>query len=538
MSTTNILSKYKIGLTEALSSSSIEKASLIIKKYLRKKAKVVLFRYPGFEQYTGPNGRGFGLRYYSNKKNLSVRFNWTSLAAAGLNAVESVDFWFGPEGRHYFLKFDTQVSLVKTLPIVAEVIANGASKLGKMYTMPNDVSLNESLSPFPIFEATESSDIETMVDSIIEMLSMPNFTKGKVYSSFKGAGLKIFDQLEMMYPNVIVKSGTKYSLAGGPKEIQKIINDKEKILAAAGCVAAKLSKASGKEKYVPTGNIAEIEQNVERLTFEKQLVDLENLVKLTVNGSANALFVSGKGGVGKTHTTEKILASLGLRDGDGYFKNTGSASAAGLYSLLFRYKNSIIFFDDSDDALGDQEARNLLKAATDTKKIRKLVWNKMGKNVADPDEMTDDEILDAGLIPRFFDFTGRIIFISNLNLDKLDPDGALRTRAFIINIDPTEMEIYEFMDKIVGDINLEEGLTLDLKSRKHVVDLLRKGKSKQSANLRKLSRGLNMYAGSIVAGVEVSDADLQRMIETYATPLLGFVSIGLATLHAVSSFFC
>jgi hypothetical protein len=50
----------------------------------------------------------------------------------------------------------------------------------------------------------------------------------------------------------------------------------------------------------------------------------------------------------------------------------------------------------------------------------------------------------------------------------------------------------------------------------HVVDLLRKGKSKQSANLRKLSRGLNMAAGALAAGVEVSDGDLARMIESYA----------------------
>jgi hypothetical protein len=141
----------------------------------------------------------------------------------------------------------------------------------------------------------------------------------------------------------------------------------------------------------------------------------------------------------------------------------------------------------------------------------------MGKNVVDPeDDMTDDEILDQGLIPRYFEFTGKIIFISNLNLDKLDPDGALRTRAFIINIDPTETEIYDFMEKIVDGMELEDGLKLDSKSRLHVVDLLRKGKSKQSANLRKLSRGLNMAAGALAAGVAVSDDDLKRMIETYA----------------------
>jgi hypothetical protein len=34
--------------------------------------------------------------------------------------------------------------------------------------------------------------------------------------------------------------------------------------------------------------------------------------------------------------------------------------------------------------------------------------------------------------------------------------------------------------------------------------------------LRKLSRALNMQAGSLKSGVNVSDGELTRMIETYA----------------------
>lgn len=505
-------------IAEAISTSSADKASFLIAKYLKKKTGYTFFRYPGLEAFKNSKGKGFGLRFYTNRKNVSVRFNWTSTANVGLVGLDSIDFWNGKIDIPFHVAFDNTVSLIKTLPIIADMIKDGNPELGPVYTLPDDVPLNESVSHgfIELNEAKGGLDVEEMIDGILDMIGMPNFTKGKVYGAYKSAGMKIFDQMEMMYPDLIVKSGTKYSWGGSPKDLQKVKKDKSKILAAVGSVAGSVSKGSAKETYAPSGNIAEIEENRERLSFEKQLLDLENLVKLTVNGAANALFVSGKGGVGKTHTTEKILSSMGLRDGAGYFKNTGSASAAGLYALLFRYKNDIVFFDDSDDALGDQEARNLLKAATDTKKIRKLVWNKMGKNVVDPDDMTDEEILDAGQIPRYFEFTGKIIFISNLNLDKLDPDGALRTRAFIINIDPTEVEIYDFMDKIVGEIQLEDGLKLDLQARKHVVDLLRKGKSKQSANLRKLSRGLNMSAGAIAAGVEVSDDDLRRMIETYA----------------------
>ena len=100
--------------------------------------------------------------------------------------------------------------------------------------------------------------------------------------------------------------------------------------------------------------------------------------------------------------------------------------------------------------------------------------------------------------------------------DKLDPDGAIRTRAFMVDIDPTEEEIYDFMDKIVEFIPIEGGIVLDLKERKYVVSLLRNSKSKQTANLRKLSRGLNMFAGSIKSGIKVSDDEMSRMISMYA----------------------
>jgi hypothetical protein len=504
--------KFKQFLSEALSTSSVDKAAFIISRYLKKKTGMVFFRYPGLEEYQNSSERGFGLRFYTVKRNKSVRFNWKQSSMAGLNNLMSVDYWNGKSETPWRITFDENVSLVKSLPIAADIIAMDTPEVGRVTTPPDDVPLYEGV----LMEA-KAHDYESVFDDLLDMVVSPAFAKSKIWPMFKSAGAKIFDVLEMTYPDLIVKQGVKYVWAGNKKDLARIKSEKTKILSKAGVVGATITKGAAKEKYSYQPEVDQIEADRDRLSFEDQLKDLENLVKLTVSGASNALFVSGKGGVGKTHTTEAILHGLGLSDGSGYFKNTGSASAAGLYSLLFRYKNDIVFFDDSDDALGDQEARNLLKAATDTKKIRKLVWNKMGKNVVDPeDDMSDDEILDQGLIPRYFEFTGKIIFISNLSLNKLDPDGALRTRAFIINIDPTEVEIYDFMEKIVDKMPLEDGLSLDTKSRLHVVELLRKGKSAQSANLRKLSRGLNMAAGALAAGVAVSDDDLKRMIETYA----------------------
>lgn len=511
-----MIKSFKSYLAEALAPASLDKADFIIRKYLKKKTSLELFRYPGVEEYKNSKGRGFGLRYFVPRKGYSVRFNWKQTSTMGLANLSSITFWNGHDPKPYVIDFKIDVSLTKALPILVDILKTGRVVDQEVYTNPDDVPLNESFSAGQSFLSEAKFEMPEIYDGVLNLIQDPNFSKGKIFSLYKSAGFKIFDELERRYPSLIVKQGVKYSWAGKPKDIEKMKKDRASVLEAIGAVAATVSRGNSAESYRGNPEVTAMENDMERLTFEAQLKDLENLVKLTVSGSSNAIFVAGKGGVGKTHTTEQILASMGLTDGKGYFKNTGSASAAGIYSLLFKYKNDIIFFDDSDDALGDQEARNIFKAATDTRKIRKLVWNKMGKNMVDPDEMSDDEILEAGLLPKYFEFTGKIIFISNLPLQKLDPDGALRTRAFVVNIDPTEMEIYDFMDKIVDKMPLEDGLSLDLKARKHVVELLRKSTSKQAPNLRKLNRGLNMAAGAIAAGVTVSDDDLRRMIQTYA----------------------
>jgi hypothetical protein len=506
---------FKNFITEEIDVKNVEAAMPIIIKYLKKKTEKRYFRYPGIERFSGEDGKGYGIRFYSTDASHSVRFNWNS-SSVNMMALQSVDVFNGKKKKN--ISFDKKVSLVKTLPLVADVLL-GKVKGNTFWTMPDDVSLNENTLIFKKNFLVESSasDVESIYDGVVDMLGEPGFSRLKVYKQYRSAGQKIFDFIVANNSKLIQVVGNKYTFTGEKSDLKKLKDDKEKVLSRVGSVKASIKSGSNDETYDVNASVKHIEDNEERLVYEKQLEHMEHLLKMTIKGSSNAMFIAGRGGVGKTHTVEKVLKGAGLRDGAGYFKNTGSASAAGMYSLLFRYKDKIVLFDDSDDALKDQESRNLLKAATDTKKVRKLVWNKMGKNVVDPDDdLTDEEILDQNLIPRYFDFTGRIIFISNLPMDKLDPDGALRTRAFMIDINPTDAEVYDFMEKIVNDIELEDGLSLNEKERKHVVELLRKGKSKQTANFRKLSRGLNMAAGASAAGVNISDEELAQMIALYA----------------------
>ena len=511
---------FKDYITEELSTSALDKAAVIILRYLRKKTgQKNLFFNVGLEKFKNSNGAGVGIRFYSpGKKIESFRFNWKAAGAASAYNLGSIDFWNGTSGTpNFHMSFEREVSLVQVLPQLADILKSGKIKVGKFKTYPTETSLNEALDIEGFDLITEAVDPDDAYDNVVSLISSPNFNKQKVFKVWKSVGIKIFDELEAQNPTLIKKVGRQYMWKGSKKDVTKLLSQKSNILNAIGAVSGKIKSAGGKETYAENPALAELEAQREKLTYEKQLSDLENLIKMTVSGASNALFIAGRGGIGKTYTVEKVLKEVGLADGKGYFKNTGTASAAGIYSLLFKHQNEIVLFDDSDDALKDQESRNMFKAATDTKKVRKLVWNKMGKNVVEPDDYEDpQELIDDGKIPRFFEFTGKVIFISNLKMDKLDPDGAIRTRAFMIEIDPTDPEIYDFMEAIVDKIPLDAGLKLDSAARKKTVDLLRKGKSKQTANLRKLSRALNMQAGTIKSGVNISDKDLTRMIETYA----------------------
>jgi hypothetical protein len=87
----------------------------------------------------------------------------------------------------------------------------------------------------------------------------------------------------------------------------------------------------------------------------------------------------------------------------------GAASAIGLYKLLYTYsdKSNVLVLDDCDTVLYDETSLNLLKAALDSSKKRKLSWN------------TDSNLLRREGIPDSFEFNGSVIFITNLKFDNV-----------------------------------------------------------------------------------------------------------------------
>lgn len=236
----------------------------------------------------------------------------------------------------------------------------------------------------------------------------------------------------------------------------------------------------------------------ETVSYRESLVNLKSLVVGLVKGISNCLLIFGRAGSGKTSQVEKTLTQMGLSDGDGYFQIAGSISSAVAYQTLYNNRTGIILFDDCDSILADDDGRAMIKAATDTKKVRKLSYSKKFMGSFDPSKETvPEEELGVTKFPRYFNFEGRIIFISNLTLDQLDPDKSIRTRVLRIDINPSDQDLLDFMESILDKIELNDGLELDRAGRVESLNILKNSTRKDDISIRKLVRIMNFAASGM-----------------------------------------
>jgi DNA replication protein DnaC len=143
---------------------------------------------------------------------------------------------------------------------------------------------------------------------------------------------------------------------------------------------------------------------------------LSRFAHAMVDQKVRAMIVSGNPGIGKTHTLEDIMDAASQR-GDILYKSVkGYVRATGLYKLMWdmRFENCVLLFDDADNIFQDEVALNLLKQACDSSKRRNLAW------------LSERSFKDEGgdEIPDSFEFRGSIIFITNLDFDRMSRSNA------------------------------------------------------------------------------------------------------------------
>lgn len=185
----------------------------------------------------------------------------------------------------------------------------------------------------------------------------------------------------------------------------------------------------------PADRVHETDEEIRERIIERFSI-LQGLTGDLARGHLKGLVVSGASGVGKSHEVEAALNRDSLMDklsfnADAQDQNQrrvdraggfkpryhivkGYSTAPALYNTLYEYSEAreTLVFDDCDAVLGDETSLNILKAALDTSGKRMIHWKSASRNSSDA--------------PNQFEFRGSVIFITNINFERIVEKGTAR----------------------------------------------------------------------------------------------------------------
>ena len=224
--------------------------------------------------------------------------------------------------------------------------------------------------------------------------------------------------------------------------------------------------------------------------INKRFDFVNKLVTMTAKRKAKSVIISGPGGLGKTFSVMEALTKAGLRDLSSLADVSvgsridlskcfrfvkGYSTAKGLYRTLYEGHNMTLVFDDCDSVLKDPVALNLLKSALDSFGKRYISWNA---------ETRGDDSL-----PTSFEFKGQIVFITNVDLDRLDQ--AVKSRSMCIDLTMSQDDKLERMETISKSDKFLPNVSRVTKSA--ALDFLKSKKAEiEDLNLRSLIQVTNI----------------------------------------------
>lgn len=232
-------------------------------------------------------------------------------------------------------------------------------------------------------------------------------------------------------------------------------------------------------------------------TFDinKRFSFLSSLVRMTIKKQSVSLIITGDGGLGKTKTVMTELEAAGLigteveeyygDDSDGEEKEDNSeftvikgySTAKGLYNTLYHNRAKLIIFDDCDEILTNDTARNILKGALDSYDKRIVHWV---SNAPSSD------------VPNSFEFKGQIIFISNMSRSKMSQ--ALISRSTCIDVSMTTDEKITRMRSVLANVCPEVPMIM----KEEAMEVMEQWKNEtRDLNFRTLIKVINIRTAAV-----------------------------------------
>lgn len=405
---------------DAINEKNLNGASDLIIKLITKKTGVEWKSIPTPIEFTREGGNYLGIHYFNDKNLLSIRIN---SAKRGPGIVHSIDLWVNGgdfEKPDYSFIFG-EIPVTLLLNDICNMILNPRSIAQEV---------NESV----LYEGGASIKLDNnQIERIKKLLS-----KGKTAKH-------VSKYLKIPYSAILkVKKGEKTPIVESveTKTNKSVLSDKIKIQ-------------------------------------EALMQDIYDITIAITKKKMRGLFITGKAGTGKSYNVEAGLKDAGLKEDKDYFYVKGSISSFQMFKKLYQYRDKIVVFDDADSVFADQEARNILKAALDSKEQRFISFMKRNKELYDVIDAQKDPFIrklakETGQIPNKFEFKGSVIFISNLPKDKADPDGAISSRSILIDINPDDLTLLEIIKKMLPQL---EPKSLSLEEKEEIFEFIKETKN-------------------------------------------------------------
>lgn len=159
-------------------------------------------------------------------------------------------------------------------------------------------------------------------------------------------------------------------------------------------------------------------------SYEKKMRMMELIIHGVVAGTrTHGAIFSGSQGIGKSFTIEKALSNYGDKINITTIRGKITPMSTFLVLLENCEPNNIIWFDDADSVIANEDSLNIIKAAVDTKVVREVSW-----------------ISTANMSEQSFFFKGKILVSTNISLRKSPHFAAIQDRMNCYDLNITSEE--------------------------------------------------------------------------------------------------
>jgi hypothetical protein len=247
-----------------------------------------------------------------------------------------------------------------------------------------------------------------------------------------------------------------------------------------------------KEAIAELGSSA-TEHVIKKKDVNARFALMGDFLRMLLNPSTpvRSLIIHGTGGTGKTYTLKSIAAEMGFTEGESYFILSGKITAVEFYKFLYEHNADTVILDDIDSVFTDPTCLNFIKAGLDSTPPTIITY-------------MSPVVSNAGL-PDSFEFTGKIIFLTNLPLEAIAQP--VRSRALPVNVVMTRDEVLERIEQVLPKMNTE----LDLAFRQEVWDYVKAfyhqtgGRYPKEWNIRAISTYLKAAGSFNMLGMPWQD---------------------------------